>query len=106
MIKPEERTVRIGELLIRAGFCTRGDLDEALEIAKDSGQLVGRVLTMSGFVKDDQLNAALRAQERLRAGGINIDEAVQALRIADRNGAPFDYVLDQVKHQEHHNLTA
>jgi hypothetical protein len=92
------KEIRIGELLVKAGFITTADLNEALEIAKHSGQLIGRVLTMSGFVTEDRLKAGLRAQEHLREGQISLDTAVRALALADRNGSPFDSALQQIKH--------
>ena len=97
-METDPRTIRIGELLIKAGFVTKEDLDEALEIAKQSGQLVGRVLTMSGFLTEQRLKSTLRAQEHLKQGGITLDTALQALELADRNNAPFDNALNQVKH--------
>lgn len=97
-METDPRTIRIGELLIRAGFVTKEDLDEALEIAKHSGQLIGRVLTMSGFLSEQRLKSTLRAQEHLRQGEISLATALQALELADRNGAPFDSALNQVKH--------
>lgn len=92
------KAIRIGELLIKAGFITTTDLEEALEIAKHSGQMVGRVLTMSGFLTDDRLKITLRAQEHLREGGISLDTALRAIELADRNGSPFDNALSQIKH--------
>lgn len=97
-MESDPKTIRIGELLIKAGFVTAEDLDEALEIAKQSGQLVGRVLTMSGFVTEQRLRATLRAQEHLKSGDISIDIALRALDLADKNNAHFDNALNQVKH--------
>lgn len=94
----DPRTIRIGELLIRAGFVTPEDLDEALEIAKQSGQLIGRVLIMSGFLTEQRLRSALRAQEHLRQGEISLSTALKALELADRNGVSFDSALNQIKH--------
>jgi hypothetical protein len=43
MTEPNAQTIRIGELMIKAGFISDQDLAEALEISKDSGQRVGAV---------------------------------------------------------------
>jgi hypothetical protein len=97
-MESDPKTIRIGELLIKAGFVTGDDLDEALEIAKQSGQLVGRVLTMSGFLTEQRLRSALRAQEYLRDGKVTLDTALRALDFADKNGSAFESALSQVKH--------
>lgn len=80
MTEPNAQTILIGELMVKAGFLTAEDLSEALDIAKDSGQRIGGVLVMSGFVSVEQLQAALLAQEQLRDGRINLDEAIKSLR--------------------------
>ena len=97
-MESDPKAIRIGELLIRAGFITKEDLNEALEIAKHSGQLIGRVLTISGFLTEQRLKATLRAQEHLRSGHITIDTALRALAVADKDNSPFDNALNQVKH--------
>ncbi|MBP7863575.1 hypothetical protein KA183_17950 [bacterium] len=72
-------TIKIGQLLLGAGLLTGADLAEALEIATESGQLIGRVLVMSGFVSEEQLKAGLSLQEKLRLNQISIDQAIKEL---------------------------
>lgn len=72
-------TIKIGQLLLGAGLLTGADLAEALEIATESGQLIGRVLVMSGFVSEEQLKAGLSLQEKLRLNQISIDQAINEL---------------------------
>jgi len=70
---------KIGQLLLGAGILSGADLAEALEIATESGQLIGRVLVMSGFVTDEQLKAGLAIQERLRLNQLSIDQGIKEL---------------------------
>jgi hypothetical protein len=90
--------IRIGELLIKAGFLTQTDLDDALQIAKDSGQLVGRVLVISQFVTEHRLTAALRAQELIRSDKVNLDTAIRVLHIADKSDLSFDLAMGKLTH--------
>jgi hypothetical protein len=90
------QNIRIGDLLVRAGFITKPDLEEALEIAKDSGQLVGRVLVISQFVTESRLAAALRAQELIRSEKVNIETALRVLHIADKENLTFDIALNKM----------
>lgn len=94
----EPNAIRIGELLVKSGFVSVDDLDEALEIAKHSGQRIGRVLTMSEFVSPQRLQSALHAQNRVREGKITPDQALQILQIADRTNISFDSALNQLAH--------
>ena len=86
----DQSTIRIGELLIKAGFLTTRDFNEAHEIALASSQKVGQVLVMSGFITDHQLNASLRAQERLRAKEISLDMALKTLALCQKLNISFD----------------
>lgn len=72
-------TIKIGQLLLGAGLLSGADLAEALEIAKESGQLIGRVLVMSGFVSDEQLKAGLSVQEKIRNNQLSLDDGIRAL---------------------------
>lgn len=72
-------TIKIGQLLLGAGLLTGGDLAEALEIATESGQLIGRVLVMSGFVTEEQLKAGLSIQEKLRLNQMSIEQGIKEL---------------------------
>jgi hypothetical protein len=83
MTEPNAQTIRIGELMIKAGFLSDQDLAEALEIANDRSQRIGAVLVMSGFVSTKQLQAALLAQEQLRDGRIGLDDAIRSLRASN-----------------------
>ncbi len=72
-------TIKIGQLLLGAGLLSGADLAEALEIAKESGQLIGRVLVMSGFVSDEQLKAGLSVQEKIRNNQLSLDAGIREL---------------------------
>ncbi|MCW5824126.1 MAG: hypothetical protein KIT34_15075 [Cyanobacteria bacterium TGS_CYA1] len=72
-------TIKIGQLLLGAGLLSGADLAEALEIATESGQLIGRVLVMSGFVTEEQLKAGLAIQEKLRLNQMSIDQGIKEL---------------------------
>lgn len=72
-------TIKIGQLLLGAGLLSGADLAEALEIAIESGQLIGRVLVMSGFVSDEQLKVGLAIQEKIRNNQMSLEEGIKEL---------------------------
>ena len=61
--------IKIGDLLIRAGAFTSGDLTEAIQIAKRMGVPIGRVLVMSGFIVGESPRAALRVLSHQSVNG-------------------------------------
>ncbi len=93
MENTDAQTMLIGELLIKAGMLSKDDLDDALEIAHDSGQLIGRVLIMSGFITDHQLQVTLKAQEYLRNNKVGLDAALRAVRMAVKSEITFDQAM-------------
>jgi AraC-like DNA-binding protein len=78
--------IRIGELLIRAGFLSQTDLEEALEIAQTTDQRIGQVLLRSGFLTTQQLQYALSVQEQIRAGSLSVERGIEALKLSAING--------------------
>ncbi len=53
---------QLGELLIERKIVTRRQLDEALEIQKQRGGLIGEILVALGYAKEEQIAQALTAQ--------------------------------------------
>ena len=90
-------TVRFGELLTGAGFVSEDDMTDAVQIATDTRQLTGRVLVMSGYVTQEQLQAALAAQELIRNGKLDVSTALQTLKYARLKGVPFDEALRAIR---------
>ena len=54
--------LRIGEMLIEKGVLARDDLDRALEIQKERGDKLGKILTDLGFVAPREILSALSEQ--------------------------------------------
>lgn len=92
----EHKTVRIGELLTRAGVLRKQDLDEAIAIAQDTGQMIGKVLIMSGFITKENLQAAVEAQALVRDGHLEFELALVAIATCAREKLTMDAALDQL----------
>jgi len=88
--------VRLGDLLIEAGLVSRADIDEAVQIGRDTGMRVGRVLIVSGWLSETQLNSALRAQSLINDGKVTKGTAVRALKIACDKRLHFDHALERL----------
>ncbi len=68
---------RIGELLIEAGFVTNEQIDEALEIQRQTGEKLGTILLRCHFVSEEQILKAIETQlgiEYMDIKKIYIDE--------------------------------
>lgn len=56
---------QIGQVLIQRGKITPGQLDQALQLQKEQGGLLGEVLTKLGFVTEEDIVQALAVQHDL-----------------------------------------
>lgn len=54
--------MKIGEILVKGGSITEGQLEMGLKIQKKKGGLIGEILIELGFIQDEELIQALRKQ--------------------------------------------
>ena len=61
---PFRRLVKkqLGELLIERGLITKTQLDKALETQRQKGGLIGQILVVLGFTKEEEIAQALTVQ--------------------------------------------
>jgi type IV pilus assembly protein PilB len=61
---PPKRVVskQLGELLRERGIITESQLDKALRIQKEKGGLIGQILVMLGYAKEEEIAQALTVQ--------------------------------------------
>jgi len=52
----------LGSLLLERGVITQDNLDKALKIQKEQGGLIGQILVMLGFAKEEDIAQALTVQ--------------------------------------------
>ncbi len=53
---------RLGEMLVEDGVITEEQLQEALEMQKREGNMLGVILTKNGFIEDEVLLEYLKLQ--------------------------------------------
>jgi hypothetical protein len=90
-------TLRLGELLIRAGLIDRQALDEALRRQAQSGSRLGEVLVSMGRLERDELPDLLSLQAGLRDGASEpeVSERLRIGRLLVQAGALDPAVLDE-----------
>lgn len=61
---PFKRLVKkqLGELLIERGMITKSQLEKALQVQKEKGGLIGQILVVLGFTKEEEIAQALTVQ--------------------------------------------
>ena len=96
MANKDPKTILIGELLVQADFLAEVDLAEALEIAADTQQKIGRVLVISGFITEEDLVNGLAAQTKMREGTLGLEAGLSLLRLAHDSNITFDAALAQL----------
>ena len=77
----ENPGVRLGDLLTSAGLLKIEALREAMLTAKQQAMPVGRILITSGYLTENQLQAAVQAQSLLKDGLVEMSIVVKALGI-------------------------
>lgn len=85
--------ILIGDLLVKSGLIELSDLADAIPISTKTGLPVGRVLVGSGFLSDEKLQSALRAQSLIRDNFLTVDMAVKALHAVGKDDVSFDDAL-------------
>lgn len=79
---------QLGELLIEKGLITKLQLQHALEVQKDKGGLIGKVLVDLGYVTEEAIAQAITAQygfPYLPLGSYEIDTEI--IKIIPKNVA-------------------
>lgn len=85
--------IRIGELLTQSGLLKERDLSEAIQLAGETGLPVGRVLVMSGFLAEHELQASVLAQSLIKDGLLDVSTAVSGLKLAAEEGITIEKAL-------------
>jgi len=75
-------SIRVGELLTDAGIVSSAEMIEAIQVSKRLGVPIGRVLTMSGCVRESVLEAALQVQQLVRREEVPLQAALNSLHRA------------------------
>jgi len=82
--------VKLGELLIRSGILTSQQLLDSIELAKQTGTPIGRMLVMCGMVSENVLHAAVQIQSILRETQMDIDSAIDLLKLVQKEDIPLE----------------
>ncbi len=88
--------LRLGDLLSSAGLLKPADLREAMLIAKQQQLPVGRVLIMSGYLSEAQLQSAVQAQSMVKDGNLVFETAIKALKIVGTERVNLETALTRL----------
>lgn len=87
-------SARLGDLLVQAGILTPTQLQEAVKNSRSKKLQIGQVLVMSGFMTPKDLQIVLEAQSMVRDKTIDVNLAIQCIKVARKLGATFSDVLE------------
>lgn len=91
------RQVKLDELLVQAEIVQGHQMPRALQLAKDRSMRIGQVLIMMRYLSADELEPILEIQKLINDGAIDGDSAIQALKIARRDGLPLVRAVELVQ---------
>lgn len=84
---------RVGDLLTRVGLIKQSQLEEALILARRTATPVGRILLMTGSLKESDLQVVLQAQQMIRTDQLPYEIAIRALYIVKSSRISFEEAL-------------
>lgn len=90
---PASAGLRLGELIGGLGLLGKRELADALKVSHETGLPLGRVLVMSGYLKDDMLAAVVDAQSMIREGLIDIGMAKKVLAVVKQKQCSLNQAL-------------
>src|SRR5690606_19487742 len=86
--------VKLGELLIRSGILTSQQLLESIELAKQTGTPIGRMLVMCGTVSENVLHGSVQIQSLLRENQLDLDAAIALLTMVHAQDIPLEEAME------------
>ncbi len=89
-------TILIGDLLVKSGLITLGQLADAMPISLKTGLPVGRILVSSGFLTEPEFKASVHAQSLIRENLLPINLAINSLNLARQKRLTFDEALTEL----------
>lgn len=92
----DKKQALIGDLLVRANLITRKGLTNCLNIASQSNSPIGQVLTINGFVTEEELHAGLRVQALVRERLLPEDKGINALSYIRTKNQSLDDALEEL----------
>lgn len=90
-----KRGLKLGELLTKAEILTDQQLIESIEMAKQTGMPIGRMLVMSGAVSEEVLLSSVQLQSKFRDGLIDLDRAIVLLSMVHKANITLDEAMDK-----------
>lgn len=97
---PSNKRVRLGELLMLSGVLTEGDMLNVLEMGLTTPKPLGDILKDSGLISEAVLEMALKLQDMISKGVLDIRAgaaALQELAITGKEVDPTECVFDNDK---------
>lgn len=105
-VQKDDKSVKVGDLLTKAGLVSESDKVSAIEKGLVENIPVGQVLVQLGMVSPTVLDEALKLQRQVNEGQLSILQAAEILRQANLRGVPVEVVMNEKssKTQEADNL--
>ncbi len=91
-----EKSIRIGELLILSGVINENKWEGVLTFANQMRLPVGKVLCLQGHLTEDRLRDALTVQSYIRDGVLSLENGIKALKVSITEGLELDTAIKKL----------
>ncbi len=92
-----QKTIRLGELMVRAKILTRTDVMNVLEVGLHANEKIGQLLVGFGFISPSLLECALNLQQMVENKFIRIEEAAKCLKHVEAHNTSISEALVQLE---------
>ncbi len=97
----DEKTVKVGDLLHKAGLLSESDKVSAIEKGLVENTPVGQILVQAGMISPSVLDETLKLQRLVNEGKIIVLQAAEILRQANSRGVPIEVIMSERNTKSH-----
>ncbi|HMP51085.1 MAG TPA: hypothetical protein PKD05_05970, partial [Candidatus Melainabacteria bacterium] len=90
-----KRSLKLGELLTKSDILTSQQLLESIELAKQTGMPIGRMLVMSGAVSEEVLLTSVQLQSMFRDNLLDLDRAIVLLTMVNKANISLEEAMQR-----------
>lgn len=94
-----DRSIKVGDLLTKAGLLSESDKVSAIERGLVENVPVGQIFVQLGLISPSVLEEALKLQRSVSEGQTTVLQAAEILRQANARGVPVDVITNERNHK-------
>ncbi len=95
----DEKSIKVGDLLTKAGLLSESDKVSAIERGLVENVPVGQIFVQLGLISPSMLEETLKLQRLISEGQLSVLQAAEILRQANARGVPVEVITNERNHK-------